>query len=240
MEKKLGVAMQIYNYRDISVPIKVRKISCLYITGLPIGWIQFFSRDQVDELVASITSEKKEIRFPFIIRVACIPDKSSMPTVYVESNYQEGELRSSIDRILNKDSSITHLILQQATPKDAGKDKISGRVLFEDSRSSPREILIEFYKGSRSTGILNNLSVQNPNYLRFEKFSGRLLVPVSDIKESFITQFEVRELLSRLHAHSESFVFVRDIVRTVFKRMDEPVSIEFSFRGGNLLFTDID
>ena len=77
--------------------------------------------------------------------------------------------------------SIKYLIIQDATPVESAKDKISGRISFEKEELMPVQEILEIYKGARSTGILNNVDINDPNFQRFTKKAGEFMKPTKKL-----------------------------------------------------------
>lgn len=234
------------DFRQPEIPLKIKKIKLLETVGLPISKMDFIKKENFDDLAATISERLKHQDCPLIIRFACAPDKFSMPFFYLEKEVGEEEKNKIIEDIyslIKNDSTIGYLILQDATPADSAKDKISGRILFEKGEAMPAQEVLEIYKGARSTGILNNVNVNDPNFQIFIKKAGEFMKPTKNLSaDSSIKEGEVKEIYNFLKMYREKIETIMDVITRSQKKSakDMAVSLEFSYRDGKIIFSDID
>lgn len=133
--------------------------------------------------------------------------------------------------------------MQEVVSAENAKDKISGRVLFEEERMAPTQEVLEIYKGSRSTGVLNNVDVNDPNFLRFTKKAGEFMKPEKNLSEdSSVTEGEIREIYNYLNSYREKIeTLIKIIAKSQNKSINNmPISLEFSYKDSKFFFSDID
>ncbi|MEK7564874.1 MAG: hypothetical protein AAB394_02985 [Patescibacteria group bacterium] len=215
-QENLMVNKVVEDFNKIEIPLKIRKIKLLETMELPISKIDFIKKEDADSLESMILKKFEYQDYPLIIRFACIPDKFSMPSFYIEKEMDGEEKRAIIEKInsLTKDDmSIKYLIIQDATPVESAKDKISGRISFEKEELMPVQEILEIYKGARSTGILNNVDINDPNFQRFTKKAGEFMKPTKKLDtDSLIKESEVREIYSFLNIYQEKIETITDII----------------------------
>lgn len=242
----LMIDRMVEDFNKPEIPLKISKIKLLETVGLPISKIDFIKKENTDGLENIILERLKNQDYPLIIRFACIPDKFSMPFFYVEKEMNDEEKGMIIEKIyslIKNDATIKYLILQDATPTESAKDKISGRISFEKGEMVPIQEVLEIYKGARSTGVLNNVDVNDPNFQRFTKKAGEFMKPTKELDaDSSIKDSEVREIYSFLNMYREKIETITDIIAKSKNKSinDMIVSMEFSYRDGKLVFSDID
>jgi hypothetical protein len=232
------------DFKQPEIPLKIKKIKLLETVGLPISKIDFIKRENFNDLISIILKRLKYQDSPLIIRFACIPDKFSMPFFYLEKEMsEEKKIMMNIYSLIENDSTIKYLIIQNATPIDSVKDKISGRILFEKEEMMPTQEVLEIYKGARSTGILNNVDTNDPNFQRFVKKAGEFMKPIKDFdSSSSIKEEEIREIYNFLKIYQEKIEVVINVITKSYEKSinDMIVSLEFSYRDGKIIFSDID
>lgn len=232
------------DYGNQSVPFKIRKIELLKNVGLPVPSAEYFDTEDLDEIQENIRKKLHDYPLnPLILRFATIPNKNSMPVFYFESLENLNQL-SQVTDLIQSDPSIKKIILQDATPKEKAIDKISGRLLILDESNSDIELILEIYKGSRSTSILNTVNLDDPNYLRFEKRLGKFLKPVSPINfnNTTIKEYEIRSLAGYLKEYTGKLEIAKDVHISFIKKqsVSHDACFEFSLRDGKINFSDID
>jgi len=234
------------DFNQPEIPLKIKKIKLLETVGLPISKMDFVKRENFDDLASVISERFKRQDCPLIIRFACVPDKFSMPFLYLEKEASEEEKNKIVEGIrslIENDSNIKYLILQEATPVEKAKDKISGRISFEKGKMSPIQEVLEIYKGARSTGVLNNVDVNDPNYQRFVKKAGEFMKPAKTLDaDSSIEEGDIREIYNFLSMYREKIETIIDIITKSKNKLvnDMAISLEFSYRDGKIVFSDID
>lgn len=231
-------------FQDENTAFKVRKIELLEEAGLPIPKSDILRPEEVGLLEEAILSRRLEDpATPLIIRFACVPDRFSMPAVFVEPESDIDEIIDKIKLSASNNRQIKQIILQELTPQAEAKNKISGRYLLENSQVYPLEEILELYKGSRSTNVLNNPYVTDPNFLRFEKRASQFMIPNKKIDESIsFTELEIRDIYSTLQSFKEKISLIKEVIALSKGKKPEEVvvSIEFSYNKGRMVFSDID
>ena len=231
------------SFINSEIPYKVRKSRLMENCGLPMPETDYFKKDEIDKLVERARERLSEESKPLVLRLACIPDKISLPVFYLEQEEDLNNLSKELGDFIEKEPTITSFIVQDATPKTKTKDKISGRVLFRYDKSLPTEMVVEIYKGGRSTGILNELRTSDKDYQRFEKKSGEFIKAATEIDpKTSIGTDETRRIFQQLDSYHEEIARLREVFsKSKEKKVGEtPVCLEFSYRNGNLVFTDFD
>ena len=108
---------------------------------------------------------------------------------------------------------------------------------------APIQEVLEIYKGARSTGVLNNVDINDPNYQRFVKKTGEFMKPAKTLDAgSSIEEGEVKEIYDFLNMYREKIETIIDIITKSQKKStnDMTISFEFSYRDGRIVFSDID
>lgn len=228
---------------DEKMPLKVRKIMLLEEVGLPTPKAEIFMRDGFDDIARYVEERAKSPDgSPLIIRFGYIPERYSMPTYYVDNPEDIGTTLNRVSAALQEERDVAAVIVQDATPANQATKKISGRMFYQDDFQTGDEIVLELYKGSRSTGILNKVNADDPALVRFVKPYGGFLRPEAGVAGAGILATEdVTEILWRLDKQYKEKI---DIARKVFLRLVHKthpvVSLEFWYRDGKMFFTDLD
>jgi len=244
--EKIAIDKMVERFNNPEIPYKIRKAKILEAVGLPIPKTNYFEKTKINLLKDKILEELQSQDYPLIVRVACIPDKFSMPFFYLEKGMNDEEINKIVEKIrfmIKNDSSIKYLILQEATPTEKAKDKISGRIVFEKGEMSPIQEVLEIYKGARSTGVLNNVDVNDPNYQRFVKKAGEFMKPIKTLDpNSSIGERDVKEIYNFLSMYREKIETIIDIITKSQEKSanDMSISFEFSYRDDRIVFSDID
>jgi hypothetical protein len=227
-------------YINSKSPLKIKKTELLRELGLPIPRTDFFKRNELIALKEKVLQRITEEKRPLIIRVACVPDKFSMPDFSIDKATQIDEILAKLQNLIKKEQTITHLILQSATPKNRIKDKIVGRILYTDMRSQPAAVVIELYKGAKSAGIFNKLDIKDENYVRLEQKLGEFMK--LEHKSRTISKDDTNDIYSSLKEYGSQLEKAKQIyAKSQYKTSDYlSVCFEFSYRDGNLVFVDID
>lgn len=232
-------------FSDVAIPYKIRKIELLKDVNLPVPKAEYFDRKNLGDLEQAIINKiAEDPETPLVIRVACVPDKLSMPIFYMEKEEDFKDNLHKIESLIENEPTITNFILQEATPQDKTRDKISGRFLFAGQEMLPLESALEIYKGSRSTAILNRAEISDQNFLRFEKKAGHFLRPTKEIdyEATSITEDEIRAIARYLDEYRDNM----ELAKKVFSASDvnrgenEEACFEFSYRDREINFIDID
>ncbi|MDD4476608.1 MAG: hypothetical protein PHY40_00420 [Patescibacteria group bacterium] len=244
--KELVVDKMIERFNDPEIPYKIKKTKLLETVGLPIPKTDYFEKTEIKLLEGKIFEELQAHDSPLVVRFACMPDKLSMPFFYLEKEMNDEEINKIVEKIhtlFESDSSVKYLILQEATPAEKTKDKISGRISFEKGEMLPTQEVLDIYKGARSTGILNNVNVNDPNFQTFIKKTGEFLKPTKKLdKDSLIKEEEIREIYNFLNLYREKIETIINIITKSKNKSvnDMTISLEFSYRDGKIVFSDID
>ncbi len=234
------------NFSASEIPTKIKKIKLLEAVGLPISRMDFLVRGNIDRLESLILERLRNQDCPLIVRFACEPDKLSMPFFYIEMTMGSEERVAVIEKIyslIKADPTIKYLILQDATPIKDIKNKISGRITFEKGEMMPIQEVMEIYKGARSTNVLNNVDVNDPNFRRFVKKAGEFMKPAGRLSaDSLIEESEIREIFKLLNFYRDRMESVSDVINKSRGRHTEnlTISFEFSYRNGKIIFSDVD
>lgn len=233
------------NFSDQEVPMKIRKLNLLKEVGLPVPRVEILAASDLRSLERSIKDRIGRGELPLMIRFACNPDRYSMPTFSVETG-EPDELKAvntNIANVLAANHEIKDVILQKMTPIEKAGTKISGRITYESEDLMPLQSIIELYKGSRSTSVLDRLTPEDPNYLRFEKEAGRFLKLATPLKpNSSIAVSEYTHVLTSLNSYNEQTKAVVEVIAKSRGQQQSPksTSIEFSYNESRILFIDID
>jgi hypothetical protein len=241
-EEDLVISSMIESFRNTEISYKIRKINLLKNAGLPIPETSCFKKGDIFELRDEVLKRIQGGSQNLVIRPACIPDKVSMLVFHININNID-QVLEQIESLCQQDSSISDLILREAIGVGDAKEKIVGRLTFEDSKMLPVEQILEIYKGSETTGILNKVNPKDPNFYLFIKSAGKFMKPAEQINEiGSISPNEIKELYRILDSYKDQM----DIIRRVFsqankKRKEEAtLGIEFSFYKDRIFFNDID
>jgi len=240
---KLYIKNLVENFSREDTPLKVRKVELMDAVGMPLDQMYIFMASDLSRVYYLLNQEITSNQYPVVVRFACIPNRYSMPMYYLENRADAERIVVQINEMLNKDSSIRSIIIQSATPIESAVNKISGRYSLEGINSLPVEEILELYKGSRSTSILNTLATSDPGYVSFSKRIGGLLKPDREINTlSNIKISELRDVYERLARYKEKMTIVKDVISYSQEKLssDNLVSFEFSYRDGKLVFLDID
>ncbi len=231
-------------FSDDRIPLKVRKLGILAEAGLPVLKTDIIERDDIGDL-----EQKLEERAsgggnpPLILRFACVPDKFSMPTFYLEQVGDLSKVANTVrDAVLN-DREIASVIIQDATPAAEAPNKISGRALYEDEYRTGNELVLELYKGSRTTGILNRVHAEDSSLQRFIKPYGGFLRPdtVVNPDNGGLSKQEIAEVVGRIDSqYREAIELAKKVFLKIARKTHPVVSFEFWYRDGKMVFTDID
>lgn len=245
-QDKLVSDKMVEDFNQTETPLKIKKIKLLETVGLPISKMEFIKKENFDDFAGMVLERLRHQDCPLIVRFACMPDKLSMPFFYIEEEASEDERDRIIEKIYsltNNDQTIKFIILQDATSAESAKDKISGRILFEKGEMMPTQEILEIYKGARSTNILNSVDINDPNFQRFVKNAGEFMKPTKKLDaESSINEGEIRAVHNSLKMYREKIeTIIGIIVKSQNKSInDMTISIEFSYRDGKIVFSDID
>jgi hypothetical protein len=225
------------------IPYKIQKIQLFEQVGLPTPETKFFLRESIEEVASYVRGLYSDLK-PLIIRVACSPDRQSMPHFYIDNKEDIENKLSELKSLINSEKCISYIIVQEATPREEASNKISGRLLFGGKKLSPIEEVVELYKGSRSTSVLNNVNTADHNFVSFEKKAGEFLkpkkLPINNelIKEGDLSEAEVEDVMVRLRNFNDKIELARELFSENEKK--DEIIFEFWYRNGKVAFTDID
>lgn len=227
-------------YLNSSLPLKIAKTELLRDLGLPTPETDYFSKDEISALKTRILQRLPLEEKPLIVRVACVPDRFSMPTFFVEDAKDIDQIIEQMGHLVTSESTVTHFILQNATPKSRVKNKIVGRLLYTGQQSLPLAKIVELYKGAKSADVLDRVKGEDPNYERLEQRLGEFTKPIS--KSTIIDQAETRNIYSILNNYEPQLELAKKIFASGRNKAGDETSasFEFSYRDGNLVFVDID
>lgn len=227
-------------YLNSSLPLKIAKTELLNDLGLPTPKTDFYPKTEIETLRNKILQRRTEEKRPLIVRVACVPDRFSMPSFIVNDESDIEQIIQKVNDLVNTEGTITHFILQNATPEDKVKDKIVGRLLYAGNKSIPLAKVTELYKGAKNAGIFDRVDPSDPNYERIEQELGKFPKPAS--KSKAISPDDTKNIYNILSNYEPQLEIAKEIFA---KRQNKPedeisASFEFSYRDGNLVFADID
>jgi len=239
-ERRLEALAKLFD--DVNIPLKIRKIKLIKEVGLPMPKTDYFDVKELRSLKTKII-ERLQYDESLVVRVACIPDKLSMPVFHMETRGDLTETIAKIRDLIKVDPSIKYLILRNTISREKIKDRVAGRFSLESSAMAPNDQFLDIYKGARSIDILDTVKEDDPNFQRFVKKTGGFMSPEklldhsSDIKES-----ELREIYSLLQRYTSRLELIRRVIAlSRDKSVDQTTTcFEFSFIENNLVFTDFD
>lgn len=238
------VQMLAEEFKNSGDSLKVRKIKLFQALGFPTPETDIFSSQELDQIEEKILERRgQNPQIPMLIRFGCIPDKLSMPSIMLEPHTDLDQALREVAEYLRKRAGIQDIILQELTPEAKAPDKISGRILIEKFDAYPREIVLELYKGARSTSVLNNADVSSPNFLRFEKELGHFMKPKQSLKSnSDIEEAELTDIFRTLQDFMGKIYLMKKIIARSREMSEEGFvcSFEFSYSNGRLVFSDVD
>ncbi len=241
MEEKSWHKDLIENYKNTLIALKVRKIELFKSIELPIANIEIFDFTQIAFLQRRIKF-KIEMN-PQIVRFACVPDRLGVSSIYINTSRETSKVFSRILDTLRQYPEIKNIILQNATKKTTALNKISGRLLLENENlDSSRKRVLELYKGSRDTGILNRVNADDKNFIIFEKRYGEFMKPTMLNQNSTITNLEICQVWKYLQEYETKIKLIQNIILTARGNAHKykPLIFEFSLNVGKFLFIDID
>ncbi|MFH0767483.1 MAG: hypothetical protein V1920_05270, partial [Bacillota bacterium] len=225
-------------YKDTLIPLKLRKVQLFDNLELPHPNTEIIDlkTGKLEEAIAKYLDCG-----PIVVRFAGNNDTPGMPSCSIDSRAEFNQGLTRINEILAKKNTYTHIIIQNSTPKEEWINKISGRIMLDSGDESGNEEIYELFKGAGSTGILNTANVSDKNFLRLVKEPGRFLARSnSSANNSGISAAEVSDIVSQVESFKEQLQQLKKIVMASpeYKRND--VVVEFSYRDGSLVFTDVD
>jgi hypothetical protein len=229
-----------HEYLNSSLPSKIKKTELLRELGLPIPKTDFFPRGEIAALRKRLVDRLADEKRPMIVRVACVPDKFTMPAFLVDAKENIDQAMKKIEKLVEQDRTITHFILQFATPKDKIIDKIVGRIVYGSASSLPSTKTVELFKGAKNAEIFNHLDTRNRSYERLEQKLGEFVKP--KVKSKTISEEEVKNIHTALEGYEPQLEIAKKIFAKGQNKTNDEISttFEFSYRDGNLVFVDID
>lgn len=239
-EKRARTFVELYD--NPNIPQKIKKIRLMEEVGLPIPKTDYFDKKELPSLKRKIIERLKHNE-SLVVRVACIPDKLSMPAFRIETKNDLNKIITNIEDPLRADSSIKYLILRNTIPQENIQERIAGRISFEGATMIPDDQFLDIYKGARSIDVLDAVSEDDPNFHRLVKKIGGFMRPEKPLDHSSnIKESEIREIYSLLQLYSSRLELIRKVIAlSRDKSIDQTtICFEFSFIENNLVFTDFD
>ncbi|MDD5710901.1 MAG: hypothetical protein PHV43_02255 [Candidatus Colwellbacteria bacterium] len=228
-------------YDDESTPLKVRKINLLETVGLPISETDILSKDNKQEIKEKIIERLHGGDVSLVVRFSGRDDGLGMPSCYIDNEEDLGDILEQMEDIFTHDPNISHVILQSATPRREASNKVSGRLMMYDDVDSGYDEIVELYKGARSTGVLNLVDPSDPQFHRLVKPLGGFMKPREEIDpSSTLTTGEVVGIVRKLNDKRDAIEIVQSVLRQSRRHSRNDYTLEFSYRDGDLIFTDID
>jgi len=225
-------------FNDEQVPLKIRKINLLEAIDLPIPKTDIISRKNELEIKEKISTRLRESNEPLIMRFSGHDDKLGMPSFYIDDEKNLVDVLRRMKDIFTRDLNISHVILQSATPNEEIHNKISGRLMISDDMNDE---IIELYKGARSTGVLNSVNQSDIQFYRLIKPAGGFMRPEKKIDpNSTLNTGEVIDMIRKIDEKRDAIEIARSVLHNSKRHNRNDYTFEFSYRNGNLVFTDID
>lgn len=229
------------------IPLKIRKLELLKEIGLPVKEGRYYERGAIDALREDLAQQFDSNReLSFVIRVACEPDKLSMPSFRIDA--REGIEQSIQDllKLIEEDHSIQQVILRPFISPSKIQDRIAGRLSFMGDTTTTKEIL-ELYRGAETTGVLNVVDPQNPKFRSFTKRAGEFMKPSDGVvpkngANGTFSEEDIKNVYRQLELCREKMDALHEVVAISKKSVPEktPLTFEFSYLDGDFWYTDFD
>ena len=228
-------------YDNEQIPLKIRKIKLLEAANLPISDTTILSIDNTQEIRKKIAERIDGGDAPLIMRFSGRADKLGMPSFYIDDKDNLDSSIKQMEEILGHDPDIAYIVLQSATPKEEMPNKISGRLMVYEDANDKYDAIVELYKGARSTGILNSVDPSDPQFHRLIKPIGGFMRPEKEIDpNSTLNTGEVLDIVRTLGEKDNAIKTIQSVLHESKKHNRNEYVLEFSYRNGDLVFTDID
>lgn len=230
------------NFLDLKVPLKIKKIELLKSLGLPVSESNYFDTDDMEGLKQAVTS-RLDGENALMVRFACDPDQFSMPTVSIEKNDDLEDKINQLQQLIIKENHIKKLILTSLTTREQAKNKISGRLMLEADSALPAQSILELYKGSRTTDVLNNPDTSDPNFLFLVKeLGGQLKLRNERHSDCPISDSEIGMVFNTLKEYEDRLSMAKEVVAKSKGKTSEKLVVifEFSYSNGKFVFSDFD
>lgn len=232
-----GRASQI---RDLEAPIKVKKLTLIEMVGLPTMKTDIFEARDIDALKRKIlerlaTATTSEHTAALTIRVACVPDRMSMPSFIVRNEVEMESVIEKLRMLMEAERSIKNIILRDFDVVGRPEDKIAVRL-------NTATGTIEMYKGAKSTSILNNVETDDPNFVSLSS-KGGMLKPTVDLVGRNVPISEVKRVVEIIKMNEDRIAELEEMaIQAGISEKHNPqgVVLEFSYNGGLVNFTDFD
>lgn len=228
-------------FSNKEIPFKIRKIDLLKNCDLEIPYTEFLSRADLFKLQETVTSRWLEKEKSFVIRFASIPNQPSMPVVYINAKSDIERAVKTVQELVDRDKTITHLIIRDYVGKDRIPERIVGRYAMLGNNSMPKDEILEFYPGAKSVGMLENAEKLDPNYIRIIKESGKIAkLDVSKPYNGF--EVDYRLIRSLLDERLDKMRLVKNIVAKNCESNSDDIEVCFEFYviDNKILFSDFD
>jgi len=229
------------SYDDEQIPLKIRKINLLERVNLPIPETDTINKNNRKEIKEKIVERLHKSNMPLIMRFSGRSDEPGMPSCYIENEKNLDSALKQMEDIFTRDLNVSHVILQRATPKEEISRKVSGRLIMYDDADDRNDEIIELYKGARSTGILNSVDPSDPQFHRLIKPIGGFMRFEKKIDpNSTLNTSEVIDIVQKINEKRDAMKIVQSVLHESKKHSRSDYVFEFSYRDGDLIFTDID
>lgn len=239
--EKERTAILTKEFSNKEIPFKIRKIDLLKNCDLEIPHTEFLSRTDLFKLQEMATSRWFEKEKPFVIRFASIPNQPSMPVIYINTKSDIERAVKTAQEFVDKDKTITHLIIRDYVGKDRIHERIVGRYAMLGNNSMPKDEILEFYPGAKSVEMLENAEKSDPNYIRIIKESGKIAeLDVSKPYNGFDDDY--RLIRSLLDERLDKMRLVKNVVAKNRESNSDDIEVCFEFYviDNKILFSDFD
>jgi hypothetical protein len=180
-------------------------------------------------------------KLPLIVRFACLPNQYSVPSFYIDTATDLPTVLHKVKEAISGDISIVTVMVQHATPRNKIPEKIVGRVRYEDDFSSPNEIVLELYKGSRTMRIFDTVSSTDNAFASFVKPHGGFMRPELRAVNCKISGGDIQDIMYDLETrYKEKIQLARKVFLRLASKKSPIVSLEFWYLDGEMTFADFD
>lgn len=234
-------------FREKGVPLKVKKLELLKEIGLPVKEGRYYDRASIDALREDLIQQfDVDNEASFVIRVACEPDKLSMPSFRINVKSEIDSSLLALGRLIEDDRSIKQIILRPFISPGKIKNRIAGRLSFMGDSTTTQDIL-ELYKGAETTGVFNTVDLQNRRFRSFIRKAGEFMKPSGlsiqkDEKDGEVSEEEIKNIHRQLELQREKMDVLHEVVAASKGSIPEKISLtfEFSYLNGEFWYTDFD
>ncbi len=231
----------ISDFSNDAIPYKIRKIELLKNCGLETPFTEFIDVGLISNLEFKLKERLTRNNNPLVIRFATIPNRYSLPAVYLSNERDLKEVVEKIKKIVDDDHTISHLIVRDHAGQENIDKRIVGRYSLSASSSLPENEILEFYPGAVSISILEKVSEDDPNYIRVIKEVGKF--PRLDVSKPYLNYMvDYNQIKEFLDERMSKLLQVKKVV--AFTKNKDPNNIEVCFEfyviDNNIFFSDFE